>query len=1204
MLARIIIWLLQIALMSKIVVTLEYQKSFLLIDGPADVHVICIFRNSILLPAYNDIVQRDIETGEVQRTFRAHTKRARTFVVTDDNRMISWGEDDMIIVWDLISGSIAKKIWLGATPTEIKRIIFRDNQLFTCGLDTKIRQIDLTSGKTIQTINTVAGVWTILLDDNYLYVSIDNSQGELNKYLISPWSFQLRFVGHTASVSEIIVFNERIISSDANGIIFAWNKETGEIMMQYYGFQFYVFAMTIFGDTLLAGGAESSIKRWNIDSGEIIRTFAHTNYGQLLTIQVLNGIVFTGSSLGEVARWNLSDYSLYSLQKRSINVRATAAWKNYLISGCDDGKIRVYDSESSNILPVITLTGNQEFVFCLHVYENYLFSGGTDNLIMQWNLNNMTMMKIFYGHLNYVSGLASDSTFLYSGGYDKVVRKWNISSGSELAVFSGHTDAVLAVYVSNDLLFSGSKNGLIKVWNKDGFSELDFNRIGDIINVILVYDQHIVICTFDGLGLYDLNSGQELVYIGESATCDSLAVTGIFLFTGHGDGAIKSRDASTLSVLGVFSGHKSKIVSLYLDESYILLSSSYDGIIKKWDMRTRKVAFSFENRNGSVTSLTAIGNKLIIGTLIGRINVFNIDSGELDNFYDYHQKEVTSVVVKGQSVYSSGMDGLVASFSPQNRTKPKIMLEFPGVPIYGIILTKDLLLTIREGNDIIVFSQHETSSEIKTISVLTPVECLAVTDKFIFAGSRSGTIYAWSMSSFEPYLELKGHTSVVNYMITHKNLLYSASDDKTIIQWSLDDFSLIRVFQRYSASALGHLGPVYSLSLCIGVLFSGGADLSVRRWNTQTGKHEDVYFGFQKAVTAVLCHNGSVLAGSEDFSVLMFNPTLPKDETLETTSALSSRTNTISKKTRMIKGTFSNSSASIQNEVMVYVVLAVGLIILMFSICFVLKYRNTKEAVSLKTLQNTNATEENLFATDLATVVNSVMGISKHAAFLMENSLIAKTKKIATGGGGELFLAKLMGSSLRAKHGDAVIQKVIFITNRSTEEAFYQEIGIMIMLAAFPSFCSFIGYTENPKSIVLKYYPDGSLYEFLCKNKIGKNSALKILKELSKALHTMHSHFLAHCDLKTQNVLVEVNAGLPSCYLTDFGITQILSEKIIATKSFSVINLRGLSVQYAAPEAFSNFRSKNYSGVEYKKYDVYSYACVLYEVLARKFPWN
>ncbi|KAI3655227.1 hypothetical protein MP638_006937, partial [Amoeboaphelidium occidentale] len=152
-------------------------------------------------------------------------------------------------------------------------------------------------------------------------------------------------------------------------------------------------------------------------------------------------------------------------------------------------------------------------------------------------------------------------------------------------------------------------------------------------------------------------------------------------------------------------------------------------------MRTRKVAFVFENSYGSVTSLTAMGNKLIIGTFTGSINVFSIDSKELDHFHDYHQKEVSSLVFKDQVVYSSGMDGMVASLSPHNRTKSTIMLEFPGVPVYDIILTEDRLLATKEGNDIFIAQTNGPSSGISTLSVLSPVECLAVTDKFIFAGS-------------------------------------------------------------------------------------------------------------------------------------------------------------------------------------------------------------------------------------------------------------------------------------------------------------------------------------------------------------------------------------------------------------------------------------------------------------------------------------
>jgi serine/threonine protein kinase len=110
------------------------------------------------------------------------------------------------------------------------------------------------------------------------------------------------------------------------------------------------------------------------------------------------------------------------------------------------------------------------------------------------------------------------------------------------------------------------------------------------------------------------------------------------------------------------------------------------------------------------------------------------------------------------------------------------------------------------------------------------------------------------------------------------------------------------------------------------------------------------------------------------------------------------------------------------------------------------------------------------------------------------------------------------------------------------------------MLSSFPHFCKIIGYTEKPLSMVLKYYPEGSLFDWFHKNASDKTVRIKILKEIAKALSTMHSHYLAHCDLKSQNVLIEVSQGIPSCFLTDFGITQILSDQIVAARMFNIIN--------------------------------------------------
>lgn len=238
------------------------------------------------------------------------------------------------------------------------------------------------------------------------------------------------------------------------------------------------------------------------------------------------------------------------------------------------------------------------------------------------------------------------------------------------------------------------------------------------------------------------------------------------------------------------------------------------------------------------------------------------------------------------------------------------------------------------------------------------------------------------------------------------------------------------------------------------------------------------------------------------------------------------------------------------------------------------------------------------------TIVYNSMGLSKHAALQLEASKFAQVKKLAAGGGGEVFLAKAMDSKLKQKHGEMVIQKVVFVKNQFTEEGFYQEVAIMVMLSKYPYFAKLIGYTVTPLTMFMKYYPDGSLDSWIKKYQVLRSLKYKFVYEIASALSTMHSHDLAHCDIKTQNILIEIQNNTPGCCLTDFGIRQVLSEKIMATKLFNVVNIRGLSVAYASPEAFQNFRSKNYSRADFRKYDIYSYACIIYVITAKTSPWS
>jgi serine/threonine protein kinase len=242
--------------------------------------------------------------------------------------------------------------------------------------------------------------------------------------------------------------------------------------------------------------------------------------------------------------------------------------------------------------------------------------------------------------------------------------------------------------------------------------------------------------------------------------------------------------------------------------------------------------------------------------------------------------------------------------------------------------------------------------------------------------------------------------------------------------------------------------------------------------------------------------------------------------------------------------------------------------------------------------------------TMLRTLVPTTMGLSMHAQLEINPVYISRGSLLAKGGGGYLYKAKLIGQGLIALHGENVVQKLVTVSGRSARESFDQEVAIMAMLSTFPHFCKLVGYTLNPLSMILKYYPSGSLDAWITRHTYGKRVALQLVYEISKAVFIMHSNFLAHCDLKTQNVLVESKDGDIHAYVTDFGITQVLSEKILAAKLFSVINLRGLSVRFASPEAFRAFKTKDYTKSDFKMYDIYSLACVMVELLTRKLPWS
>ncbi len=104
--------------------------------------------------------------------------------------------------------------------------------------------------------------------------------------------------------------------------------------------------------------------------------------------------------------------------------------------------------------------------------------------------------------------------------------------------------------------------------------------------------------------------------------------------------------------------------------------------------------------------------------------------------------------------------------------------------------------------------------------------------------------------------------------------------------------------------------------------------------------------------------------------------------------------------------------------------------------------------------------------------------------------------------------------------------------------------------------------------------------------------AAAIVADVASALDAAQELGLVHRDVKPGNVLIEVGDGHARAYLTDFGLSKMLTSASGLTKTGRWVG----TVDYASPEQVQ-------AGVTDNRSDVYSLGCVVFEMLAGEIPF-
>ncbi|KAI9911599.1 hypothetical protein PsorP6_009589 [Peronosclerospora sorghi] len=235
------------------------------------------------------------------------------------------------------------------------------------------------------------------------------------------------------------------------------------------------------------------------------------------------------------------------------------------------------------------------------------------------------------------------------------------------------------------------------------------------------------------------------------------------------------------------------------DSKFLLSSGSRSKIIQLWDPMSGECEKEFHHPGGVVTKTQWLpcGKKFISGSADKSLAVWN--ASEDSTAYQWSGPRVIDSAVHP---YQSKVFVLISSIEIRvfNTSLNSDELFFQGEDLISCISLsscgKYLLVNYFQREQIACI-ETATGSLIAKYDgireqryVLRP--CFTGTyNELVACGSEDGLIYLWTRDSGKQIGELDGHSSVVNVVVRHpihSNVIASASDDKTVLLWSLKSY--------------------------------------------------------------------------------------------------------------------------------------------------------------------------------------------------------------------------------------------------------------------------------------------------------------------------------------------------------------------------------------------------------------------------------
>jgi Ran GTPase-activating protein (RanGAP) involved in mRNA processing and transport/predicted Ser/Thr protein kinase len=206
-------------------------------------------------------------------------------------------------------------------------------------------------------------------------------------------------------------------------------------------------------------------------------------------------------------------------------------------------------------------------------------------------------------------------------------------------------------------------------------------------------------------------------------------------------------------------------------------------------------------------------------------------------------------------------------------------------------------------------------------------------------------------------------------------------------------------------------------------------------------------------------------------------------------------------------------------------------------------------------------------------------------SFSIPYAALGFSEKLGQGGFGIVFKGTWQHSEV------AIKQLHMDKSSTDTLEEFQRETQVMVQLN-HPHVIRLYGVCidQSPYCLVMEYMPKGSLYDVL-RNTLPLTQALQeqIAIDIACGLAYLHDKDILHRDLKSLNVLLDDRLHAK---LADFGLAKVKLEASTTSSHRAVGTTRWMAPEIMEEQPYA------------RSADMYSYGVVLWELAARKIPFE